>query len=118
MESVSTHFGCPKFMSFMSIHVIDVISCCSAKFMSIHVIHVNSCHSSHVSFYLFGNSVKQGGGRGGQICLPRPSATAHCKKRHLRSVPFLKQFCLFTENSGKELNVKESSLKTSEEVFP
>jgi hypothetical protein len=42
----------------------------------------------------------------------------HCKKRHLRSVPFLKQFCLFTENSGKELNVKESSLKSSEEVFP
>jgi hypothetical protein len=42
----------------------------------------------------------------------------HCKKRHLRSVPFLKQFRIFTENSGKELNVKESSLKISEEVFP
>jgi hypothetical protein len=42
----------------------------------------------------------------------------HCKKRHLRSVPFLKQFSLFTENSGKELNVKDSSLKSSEEVFP
>jgi hypothetical protein len=42
----------------------------------------------------------------------------HCKKRHLRSVPFLKQFRLFTEKSGKELNVKESSLKISEEVFP
>jgi hypothetical protein len=41
----------------------------------------------------------------------------HCQKRHLRSVPFLKQFRLFTENSGKELNVKESSLKSSEEVF-
>jgi hypothetical protein len=42
----------------------------------------------------------------------------HCKKRHLRSVPFLEQFRLFTENSGKELNVKESSLKSSEKVFP
>jgi hypothetical protein len=45
-------------------------------------------------------------------------AVQHCKKRHLRSVPFLKQFRLFTENLGKELNVKESSLKRSEEVFP
>jgi hypothetical protein len=42
----------------------------------------------------------------------------HCKKRHLRSVPFLKQFRITTENSGIELNVKESSLKSSEEVFP
>jgi hypothetical protein len=42
----------------------------------------------------------------------------HCKRRHLRSVPFLKQFRLTTENSGKELNVKESSLKSSEEAFP
>jgi hypothetical protein len=30
----------------------------------------------------------------------------------------LKQFRIITENSGKELNVKESSLKSSEEVFP
>jgi hypothetical protein len=48
----------------------------------------------------------------------RRKIKAHCKKRYLRSVPFLKQFRLFTENSGKELNVKESSLKISEEVFP
>jgi hypothetical protein len=30
-----------------------------------------------------------------------PVMYVHCKKRHLRSVPFLKQFRIFTENSGK-----------------
>ena len=42
----------------------------------------------------------------------------HCKKRHLRSVPFLNNLRQWTENSVKGLNVKESSLKISDDIFP
>jgi hypothetical protein len=66
-----------QFMSFISIHIIYVNSCNLCQFMSIHVIPVNSCHSCYLSLDFCRNSVMRGvGGREGQMCLPRPSATA------------------------------------------
>jgi hypothetical protein len=60
----------------------QINSCQFMPFMSIYAIHVNSCHSCQFmpfrSFFigLFRNFSKVGGGReGGQISLPRPSAT-------------------------------------------
>jgi hypothetical protein len=69
-----------SFKSFISIQVIHLNSSHSSQFMSfisIHVIHLNSGHPRFLSFNFFWKFSKVGGeGKGGQICLPKPSATA------------------------------------------
>jgi hypothetical protein len=89
----------------MSNQVIHVKLCHSCQIMSNHVIHVKSCHScqnmsNHVSHLLFGpfpckHSVKSGGegrvgegrgGEGGQIDLPKLSATASLSGRRQKHV--------------------------------
>jgi hypothetical protein len=81
-------------MSFMSNHVIHVKSCYLCQimtFMSNHVMHVKSCHSCQIISFMswviglfrkFTKVGREGGrGEGGQICLPRPLATASLSGR-------------------------------------
>jgi hypothetical protein len=91
-----------QFMAFMLIHGIRVIhvnlwhsclckygkfksnmanSCQIMSFMSIYDIHVFLRHSFHLSLTFSTNSGKWRVGRGGQICLPRPSASASLSGR-------------------------------------
>jgi hypothetical protein len=97
---IKSRYSC-QIMSFMSNHVIHLKSCHSSQIMTFmsfisnhvfHVIHVKSCHSCQIMSFM-SNHVKsfmscvirtfqvkihlrrEEGGEG-QICLPRPSATA------------------------------------------
>jgi hypothetical protein len=81
--------------SFVSNHVIHVKSCHSCQimsFMSNHVILVKSCHSYQIMsimsvIWAFTGQAFTKVGRGSQICLPMPSATASLSgRRQKRSI--------------------------------
>jgi hypothetical protein len=118
-----------QIMSFMSNHVIHVKTCHSCQnmsFMSNLVIHVKSCHSCQIMSFMSNlvnyvkscqimsfmsnsaihdfsrNSVKSGGqGRGGgQIGLPKPSATASLSGRRQKCRPFTSYKSMLTDCMG------------------
>jgi hypothetical protein len=97
MLFMSNHAIHVKLCKVMSNHVIYVKSCHSCQimsFMSNYVSHVKSCHSCQIMSFMSNHvmspwyfsyklSIKLGRGISGegQICLPRPSATASLSGR-------------------------------------
>jgi hypothetical protein len=89
MSNYATHVKSCHLLQIMPLVPNHAKSC---QFMSNHVIHVKSCHSCQIMSFVIGfseNLVKSGageGGREGQICLPKPSATASLSGRRQKKV--------------------------------